>query len=118
MPRIPVSSMWCDTAKTAMEMTSLWKPKSGSHRDLEISPRTRDSHIPTADHPLSLKGEDEERRFLGATSDQSEDLNDLDLRICLDKWVHFKMHILGAIADYAEREIMQSNAYDPRPIAA
>jgi len=28
-------------------MTSLWKPKSGSHRDLEISQRTRDSHIPT-----------------------------------------------------------------------
>ena len=23
-------------------------------------------------------------------SDQPEDLNDLDLRICLDKWVHFK----------------------------
>jgi DNA invertase Pin-like site-specific DNA recombinase len=26
--------------------------------------------------------------------------------------------VLGSIADYAEREIMQSNAYDPRPIAA
>src|SRR2546427_4441262 len=31
-----------------MEMTSLWKPQNGSHRDLEISLRTRDSHIPTA----------------------------------------------------------------------
>src|SRR6266571_4479055 len=70
-------------------MPSLWKPKSGSHRDLEISHKTRDFHIPTADHPLSQNGEDEERRLLGATSDQSEDLNDLDLRICLDKWVHF-----------------------------
>ena len=27
----------------------LWKPHNGFHRDLEISPRTRDSHIPTAD---------------------------------------------------------------------
>src|ERR1700688_1415955 len=52
------------TTKTAMEMPSLWKPKSGSHRDLEISPRPRDSHIPTADHLFSLaqKGVDEERR--------------------------------------------------------
>src|SRR5213593_1443725 len=33
-----------------MEMTSLWKPQNGFHRDLEISPRTRDSHIPTAHH--------------------------------------------------------------------
>jgi hypothetical protein len=41
--------------KTAMEMTSLWKPKSGSHRDLEISPRTRDFHIPTADHLVLRK---------------------------------------------------------------
>ena len=38
------------TTKTAVEMTSLWKPKSGSHRDLEISHSTRDSHISTADH--------------------------------------------------------------------
>jgi hypothetical protein len=37
-------------AKTAVEMTSLRKPQPGSHRDLEISQRTRDSHIPTADH--------------------------------------------------------------------
>ena len=37
------------TAKTAMEMTSLWKPENGFHRDLEISHRARDSHIPTAD---------------------------------------------------------------------
>jgi hypothetical protein len=35
--------------KTAVEMTSLWKPQNGFHRDLEISPRTRDSHIPTAE---------------------------------------------------------------------
>src|SRR2546428_11646136 len=37
-----------------MEMTSLWKPQNGSHRDLEISLRTRDSHIPTA-RTLSLR---------------------------------------------------------------
>ncbi len=35
-----------------MEMPSLWKPQIGFHRDLEISPRTRDSHIPTADPSL------------------------------------------------------------------
>ncbi len=34
--------------QTAVEMTSLWKPKNGFHRDLEISHRTRDSHIPTS----------------------------------------------------------------------
>src|SRR3990170_5642737 len=39
-----------------MEMTSLWKPQNGFHRDLEISHRTRDSHIPTAD-PLLLRKE-------------------------------------------------------------
>ena len=43
------------TKKTAVEMPSLWKPKNGFHRDLEISPRTRDSHIPTADHLLLRK---------------------------------------------------------------
>ena len=34
--------------QTAVEMTSRWKPKNGFHRDLEISHRTRDSHIPTS----------------------------------------------------------------------
>src|SRR2546422_4567886 len=33
-----------------MEMTLLWKSKNDSHRSLEISHRTRDSHISTADH--------------------------------------------------------------------
>src|SRR4029077_2750136 len=37
-----------DWMKRAMEMPSLWKPQNGSHRDLEISHRTGDSHIPTA----------------------------------------------------------------------
>jgi hypothetical protein len=92
------------TVKTAVEMPSLWKPKSGSHRDLEISHRTRDSHIPTAAHPLSQKGEDEERRLPGATSDQQEDLNDLDLRICLDKWVHFKDRLATFIYSDAKRQ--------------
>src|SRR4030095_10829784 len=35
-------------------MPSLWNPQRGSHRDLEISHRTRDFHIPTADRS-SLK---------------------------------------------------------------
>jgi hypothetical protein len=34
----------------AMEMTRLWKSQNDFHRRLEISHRTRDSHIPTADH--------------------------------------------------------------------
>jgi hypothetical protein len=40
-------------AKTAVEMTFLWKAKSASLRNLQISHSTRDSHIPTAD-PLLL----------------------------------------------------------------
>ena len=34
----------------AMEMTRLWKSQNDFHSRLEISHRTRDSHIPTADH--------------------------------------------------------------------
>ena len=45
----PLSDRSRATTKTAVEMMSLWKPHNGFHRDLEISPRTRDSHIPTAD---------------------------------------------------------------------
>src|SRR5712691_4564870 len=33
-----------------MEMTRLWKSQNDFHSRLEISQRTRDSHIPTADH--------------------------------------------------------------------
>ena len=49
---------------TAVEMTRAWKSQNDSHTRLEISHRTRDSHIPTAKHPLSQKGEDEDRRPL------------------------------------------------------
>jgi len=42
-----------------MEMPSLWKPQIGFHRDLEISPSARDSHIPTADR--SLMGTEKKR---------------------------------------------------------
>jgi len=41
--------------QTAVEMTSLWKPQNGFHRDLEISHRTRDSHIPTSRSSLAWK---------------------------------------------------------------
>src|SRR5213596_4421043 len=41
-------------------MPSLWKPQNGSHRDLEISPRTRDFHIPTAEAYNFLNGKEEE----------------------------------------------------------
>ena len=43
-----------------MEMTHLWKSQNDFHSRLEISHRTRDSHIPTADH-LRFRGE--ERRM-------------------------------------------------------
>jgi hypothetical protein len=33
----------------AMEMTGLWKSQNDFHRPLEISHKTRDFHIPTAD---------------------------------------------------------------------
>ena len=33
---------------TAVEMPFLWKPHTGFHRNLEISHRPRDFHIPTA----------------------------------------------------------------------
>ena len=80
------------TTKTAVEMPSLWKPKSGFHRDLEISHRTRDSHIPTSrSFILFLRKEKTTNEDPGATADQPEDLNDLDLRICLDNWVHFSL---------------------------
>ena len=44
----------------AMEMTLLWKSQNDFHSSLEISHRTRDSHIPTADH---LRCRREERRM-------------------------------------------------------
>jgi hypothetical protein len=40
-----------------------------------------------------LRKERQRTKTLGATSDQQEDLNDLDLRICLDKWVHFSSKV-------------------------
>ena len=45
------------TAKTAVEMASPWKPQNGFHRDLEISHRTRDSHIPTSRSVVRLTRE-------------------------------------------------------------
>jgi hypothetical protein len=42
----------------AMEMPRRWKSENDFHRRLEISHRTRDSHIPTAD-PLA-PGEEED----------------------------------------------------------
>ena len=44
----------------AMEMPRLWKSQNDFHSRLEISPSTRDSHIPTAD-PLLLQREEESR---------------------------------------------------------
>ena len=44
----------------AMEMARLWKSQNDSHSRLEISPRTRDSHIPTADPRRVLNTEEAE----------------------------------------------------------
>ena len=43
-----------------VEMTSPWKPQNGFHRDLEISHRTRDSHIPTADYSWMAEKNEED----------------------------------------------------------
>jgi hypothetical protein len=45
-----VVAIWTAIAQTAVEMSAPWKPQNGFHRALEISQRTRDSHISTADH--------------------------------------------------------------------
>ena len=42
----------------AMEMPVRWKSQNDFHRTLEISHRTRDSHIPTAD---PFRGEEKDR---------------------------------------------------------
>jgi hypothetical protein len=36
--------------RTAVEMSLLWKSENDFHRSLEISHRTRDSHIPTSQY--------------------------------------------------------------------
>jgi len=77
------------TATTAVEMTSLWKPQTGFHRDLEISQRTRDSHISTSRFLLVAEEETGTndgatrryinrplvRRSLGHTADRQEQLS-------------------------------------------
>ena len=53
----------------------------------------QNARFPHSHKPIihsSQKGEDEERRPGSATAESTRDLNDLDLRICLDNWVHFK----------------------------
>jgi hypothetical protein len=47
-------------ADTAMEMTRPWTSQNDVHRRLEISHRTRDSHIPTAASCLRRMKNDEE----------------------------------------------------------
>ena len=44
----------------AMEMPALWKPQNGFHSALEISQRTRDSHISTAAPCVSRRDDEEE----------------------------------------------------------
>ena len=56
------------TAKMAVEMTSLWKPQNGFHRNLEISQRTRDSHIPTANPRFFKRAEEQRTRTRRPTS--------------------------------------------------
>jgi len=56
------SSRFGAIAQTAVEMSAPWKPQNGFHRALEISHRTRDSHIPTADHFLVSQDDDDEEK--------------------------------------------------------
>ena len=44
----PIPGRTTKHGTSAMEMSALWKPQNGFHSALEISHRTRDSHIPTA----------------------------------------------------------------------
>ena len=47
--------------KTAVEMARLWKPQNDFHSRLEISHRTRDSHIPTAACLISIRTKTKKR---------------------------------------------------------
>ncbi len=70
--RHPLHSGLADVnEKTAVEMTSLWKPKNGFHRDLEISHRTRDSHIPTSRLLLVMKKEKTTERRMNRRQTES-----------------------------------------------
>ena len=45
------------TMHAAVEMPRLWKSQNDFHRRLGISPRTRDSHISTADRRTGIEDE-------------------------------------------------------------
>ena len=47
-PRIPRAEEVMTKSPAAVEMPLLWKSQTDFHRSLEISHRTRDSHIPTS----------------------------------------------------------------------
>ena len=49
--------------EAAVEMTLLWKSQNDSHRSLEISHRTRDSHIPTSRFLLVIEKKTKEIRM-------------------------------------------------------
>ena len=51
-----VGSITLGHGTPTVDMASRWTPQNGVHRDLEISPRTRDSHIPTADPSWGRRG--------------------------------------------------------------
>ena len=51
-----------DHGQTAVEMPAPWKPQNGFHSALEISHKTRDSHIPTADYLFVSQEKDDEER--------------------------------------------------------
>ena len=62
------ATMKKEPTKTAVEMTFLWKPQNGFHRNLQISHTTRDSHIPTAVHVLLLERKKERRTPIANTT--------------------------------------------------
>jgi hypothetical protein len=55
-PRLWGSGGAHDKSRAAVEMTLLWKSQNDSHRSLEISHRTRDSHISTNRSSLFQNG--------------------------------------------------------------
>ncbi len=88
-PRIPVPSTECDGEDGCGNDVPMETPKRFPQGlgNLAQHARFPHSHKPII-YSLFQTGEDKERRP-GATADQPDDLNDLDLRICLDKGVHF-----------------------------
>ena len=74
-------------------MSLLWKPQNGFHSSLEISPRTRDFHIPTAPPYRITKNE----------ADRSRVKQEADNSLVLNTFVH--QHV-DADGEHVETEFV------------